>query len=282
MRHASGPGLVVVGERSQRLPARGERGRDDRAGVLEGRRLNVGYLPGRKFDHLDTARVSGDLFHQTGTSEQINCPENGVKRGAGGRRRRTSSAASKDVDALGTQLDRTRDWCAGCGGFDEQPVATQNWRKDPRSRAGRQDRIDGGPARDRHLGAEVQVEAEQAHRNFRVGQVCKLDIALNDLSQATGRNKVVALSCDATNQCAHADREQLRSVHGVPGSRQSPSRSGRLWARRDKGGVQRPERCRHHQVGNDALLVEGMEHARVTCASAASPREDKRGARPTT
>ena len=74
------------------------------------------------------------------------------------------------------------------------------------------------------------------------------------------RGQVVSSPAKASDECAHADGEDVLALKVAPHPAELACRRDGLWSPRDEGGVERPRRGCHRQVRDDAALIHSVQH----------------------
>jgi hypothetical protein len=83
----------------------------------------------------------------------------------------------------------------------------------------------------------------------------ELDVPADELAQTAVGDQVVSAPAETSDECAHADREDVLALEAAPNPAQLADRRDGLGSGRDEGGVERPHRRCHQQVREDAALV---------------------------
>ena len=163
-------------------------------------------------------------------------------------------ACSAELDGVG---DRG---VVGDAAVHQRAVLPAHGRHDAGDRSARQDGID-----DRTVGEAKFLTADDVHgddvqRDRHLFERIVLDVACDQLAQAGRRDKVIARAEEAEQPGERVQREDLPAPQVAPDGGERVGGLHGLGSRGDERAVHRAGRRPDDDVGDDAALVEGVQH----------------------
>lgn len=197
----------------------------------------------------------------------------------GGRRlgQRAGVARRKDPDRVSPQRHRVRDRCV----FDDPavdvlPVSDPHGREDTRDRCAGEDRLDRGAGRQQDIVAAEHVGRDHVDGKGGLLEPLERQVPLQDAAQAGVGDQVVAATEKAAQASDRSQREDRAAAKAAPHLSQGLEPGG-IPPVGYPGSVHGSYRGPDEQVGDDAGLLQRLQHAHVRRPQGGAAREHERG-----